>query len=190
MADVGEVTRLLIDLQERKQEAAPKLFDLLYGELRRLARRHLQNERSDHTLQATALVNEAYLRLVDTPQNWQNRAHFFAIASSAMRRILVDYARAKNAAKRPSSQRKVDFDEAPLISHEHFDEVIAVDRALKKLTNIDARQGRIVELRYFGGLTAEEAAEALGVSTITVQRDWAVAKAWLHGEFKSQSAPA
>jgi RNA polymerase sigma factor (TIGR02999 family) len=184
----GEVTQLLAELEERRQDAAPKLFELLYSELRRMAQRHLQNERADHTLQATALVHEAYLRLVDARQDWRNRAHFFAIASSAMRRILVDHARAKHAAKRPGSQQKVNLDDAPLLCSEPYDDVISLDLALKRLSQIDARQGRIVELRYFGGLTSEETAEALGVSIITVQRDWAVAKAWLHGELAGRAA--
>jgi RNA polymerase sigma factor (TIGR02999 family) len=184
----GEVTRLLIELEEHRQDAAPKLFELLYDELRRVAQHHLQNESSDHTLQATALVHEAYLRLVDSRQHWRNRSHFFSIASSAMRRILVDYARAKHAAKRPGSQQKVDLDKVPLLSREPYDDIITLDRALERLSQLDSRQGQIVELRYFGGLTAEETAEALGVSTITVQRDWAVAKAWLHGELAGRAA--
>lgn len=184
----GEVTRLLIELKGRRQEAAPRLFDLFYSELRRLARRHLMNERAEHTLQATALVHEAYLRLVENHQDWQNRTHFFAIASSAMRRILVHHARAKHAAKRSGLQQRANLDEVVLFSREQPDDVIAIDRALKRLSEIDARQGPIVELRYFGGLTAEETGEALGVSTITVQRDWAVAKAWLHGELAGRSA--
>jgi RNA polymerase sigma factor (TIGR02999 family) len=184
----GEVTQLLIALKGRRQEAASRLFDLLYRELRRLAQRHLLNEPPGHTLQATALVHEAYLRLVDGHQDWQNRAHFFAVASSAMRRILVDHARAKRAAKRPGSQKRLDLNDLPLLSNEHYDDVIAIDVALTQLSRIDARQGRIVELRYFGGLTAEETAEALGVSVITVQRDWAVAKAWLHGELAGRAA--
>jgi RNA polymerase sigma-70 factor (ECF subfamily) len=184
----GEVTQLLNELKGRRQEAAARLFDLLYRELRRMARRRLMNERPEHTLQATALVHEAYLRLVDGQDDWRNRAHFFAIASSAMRRILVDHARAKHAAKRPRSQQQADLDSVPLLSSEQPDNVIAIDRALTRLSGIDARQGRIVELRYFGGLTAEEAAEALGVSTVTVHRDWAVAKAWLHGELAGSAA--
>jgi RNA polymerase sigma-70 factor (ECF subfamily) len=184
----GEVTRLLIELEERKQDAAPRLFELLYDELRRMAQYHLQSERPDHTLQATALVHEAYLRLVDVHQQWRNRAHFFSIASSAMRRVLVDHARAKHAAKRPGSQQRVDLDEVPMISDEPYDDILTLDRALERLSQIDARQCHIVELRYFGGLTSEEAAQALGVSTITVQRDWAVAKAWLHGELTGRSA--
>jgi RNA polymerase sigma factor (TIGR02999 family) len=184
----GEITRLLIELRGRREEAAARLFDLLYVELRRLARRHLLNERSNHTLEATALVHEAYLRMVDGHPDWRNRAHFFAIASSIMRRILVDHARAKRAAKRPGSQKQANLDDLPLLSNEQYDDVIEIDLALQKLSKMDARQGRIVELRYFGGLTAEEAAEALGVSTITVQRDWAVARAWLHGELAGGAA--
>ena len=184
----GEVTRLLIELEERKQDAAPRLFELLYDELRRMAQHHLRSERPDHTLQATALVHEAYLRLVDARQPLRNRAQFFGLASSAMRRVLVDHARAKHAAKRPGLQQKVDLDEVPLISDEPSYDIINLDRALDRLSQIDARQGHIVELRYFGGLTSEEAGEALGISTVTVQRDWAVAKAWLHGELSGRSA--
>ncbi|HEX4772462.1 MAG TPA: sigma-70 family RNA polymerase sigma factor [Bryobacteraceae bacterium] len=184
----GEITRLLNDLEEHRQEAAPRLFELLYSDLRRMAQHQLQNERSGHTLQATALVNEAYLRLADAQQDWRNRAHFFAIASSAMRRILVDHARAKRAAKRPGSQQKVDLDAAVLISNDSYDEVLTVDVALERLSRIDARQGQIVELRYFGGLTFDEIAEVLKISTTTAQRDWAVAKAWLHGELAGRAA--
>ncbi len=182
------MTRLLAELRGRRREAAPRLFDLLYSELRRHAQRHLLNERPEHTLQATALVHEAYLRLVDGQQDWRNRAHFFAIASSVMRRILVDHARARHAAKRPGSQKQLDLDEVPLLTNDHRLDVIAVDLALERLSQIDLRQSRIVEMRYFGGLTSEEAAEALGVTTITVQRDWAVAKAWLYKELAGRLA--
>jgi len=184
----GEVTQLLAELNERHQQATPKLFELLYSELRRLAQNHLQNEPPDHTLPATALVHEAYLRLINSRQDWRNRAHFFAIASGAMRRILVDHARAKRAAKRPNSQQRIDLDQAPLLCQEPDDDVITLDLALQRLSQLDPRQARIVEMRYFGGLTADEVAEALEVSTITVQRDWAVAKAWLHGELAGRSA--
>jgi RNA polymerase sigma-70 factor (ECF subfamily) len=183
----GEVTRLLIELKGRRPEAAQRLFDLLYSELRSLARRHLGHERPEHSLQATALVHEAYLRLADGDKDWHNRAHFFAIASSAMRRILVDHARAKHAAKRPGSQKQASLDSLAAFSNERYDDAIAIDLALKRLSQIDARQARIVELRYFGGLTAEETAEVLGISTVTVQRDWAVAKAWLHGELTGRA---
>jgi RNA polymerase sigma-70 factor (ECF subfamily) len=178
----GEITRLLAELENRREEAVPRLFELLYQELRRVAQHHLANEPSDHTLQATALVHEAYLRLVGEGGNWQSRAHFFGVASSAIRHILVDHARAKRAAKRPGSQRKVELDKALVISRESFDSVIDIDFALSRLASKDPRQGRIVELRYFGGLTAEEAAEVLNVSVNTVKRDWSVARVWLHGE--------
>jgi RNA polymerase sigma factor (TIGR02999 family) len=183
----SEASRLLAQLKSGGDET-PRLFELLYDELRRLAQSQLLNERPDHTLQATALVNEAYLRLGCGSQHWSNRAHFFVTASSVMRRILVDHARAKRAAKRPGSQQKVSLDDACLPWRKSCHDVIALDLALERLGQIDPRQVRIVELRYFGGLTSNEAAEALGVSVITVQRDWAVAKAWLHGELAGQSA--
>ncbi|MBV9082484.1 MAG: sigma-70 family RNA polymerase sigma factor [Acidobacteriaceae bacterium] len=184
----GEITRLLAEMEARKEDAAPRLFELLYDELRRLAQHHLANEREDHTLQATALVHEAWLKLSDRGRTWQNRAHFFAAASSAIRRILVDYARAKHAAKRPGSQEKVRLDDAAFVSDEQFENMIDIDRALTRLGAIDARQSRIVELRYFGGLTAEETAQLLDISVNTVQRDWSVARAWLHGELARKSA--
>jgi RNA polymerase sigma-70 factor (ECF subfamily) len=185
-ASPGEITRLLAELKDRQEGAAPRLFELLYDELRRLAQHHLANERADHTLQATALVNEAYLRLVVGGGHWQNRAHFFGVASGAIRRILVDHARAKRAAKRPGSQQKVVLSDALVISEESFESIIDIDDALARLASRDARQCRIVELRYFGGLTAEETGEVLGVSVNTVKRDWAVAKAWLHGELAGE----
>lgn len=178
----GEVTQLLNELEGRSHEATPRLFELLYNELRKLAQYYLKSERPDHTLQATALVHEAYVRLVGADPHFRNRTHFFAIAASAMRRVLVDQARAKHAAKRPNPQQRVDFDEAPVLSSENFDEVIALDQALERLTQFDAPQAQIVELRYFGGLTAEEAAAAMGISVSSVNRDWVVAKAWLHAE--------
>ena len=184
----GAVTQLLVELKNSQQEAAPKLFDLLYEELRRMAQRYLQQECREHTLQATALIHEAYLRLVDNRQDWQNRAHFFGIASSAMRRVLVDHARAKHAAKRPGSQQRVDLDAAPVSGDVRYDNLIAIDRALERLGQIDRRQERIVELRYFGGLTERETAEILGISLITVQRDWAVAKTWLRAEIAGRRA--
>ncbi len=178
----GEITRLLAELEDRKEDAAPRLFELLYRELRRVAQHHLANERADHTLQATVLVHEAYLRLVGAGGHWQNRAHFFGVASTVIRRILVDHARAKRAAKRPGSQQKVTLEKALVISNKNFDSIIDIDQALSRLALRDPRQTRIVELLYFGGLTAEEAAEVLSVSVNTVKRDWSVARAWLHGE--------
>jgi RNA polymerase sigma-70 factor, ECF subfamily len=184
----GEVTQLLNELADRQHEVTPKLFEILYNELRHLAQYYLKKERADHTLQATALVHEAYVRLVGTDPHWRNRTHFFAIAASAMRRILVDQARARNAAKRPNPSQRVDLDEAPLLAQDNFDEIITLDRALQRLSQLDPVQARIVELRYFGGLTAEECAIALGISVSSVNRDWVVAKAWLHAELSSRAA--
>ena len=182
-----EVTRLLHELHEKNQDASPRLFAVLYGELRGMAKRQLRNERPDHTLQATALVHEAYVRLVPAHPRMESRAHFFAIASSAMRRVLVDHARARRAAKRPASRQKVDLDKAPLMLPERSGDILALDEALVQLGRIDERLCRIVELRYFGGLTAQETADALGLSVITVHRDWAAAKAWLHGALSGGS---
>jgi RNA polymerase sigma factor (TIGR02999 family) len=184
----GEVTQLLNELEGRNQEATPRLFELLYNELRKLAQYYLKSERPDHTLQATALVHEAYVRLVGADPHWRNRTHFFAIASSAMRRILVDQARAKHAAKRPNPQQRVDLDAAPLLSNESFDEIIALDQALERLSKLDPLQAQIVELRYFGGLTAEQTAQALEISASSVNRDWVVAKAWLHAELSGRTS--
>lgn len=184
----GEITQLLIELRERKQDAAPRLFELLYDELRRMAQIRLRHENPEHTLQATALVHETYMRLIDANQRWQNRGHFFAIASKAMRRVLVDHARAKQAAKRPGSQQRVNLDEALLVTNDRYDDILILDQALDRLFKLDARQTQIVELRCFGGLSSAEVAEALGISAITVQRDWAVAKVWLHAELSGRLA--
>ncbi len=184
----GEVTQLLNELEGRNQEATPRLFELLYNELRKLAQYYLKSERPDHTLQATALVHEAYVRLVGSDPHWRNRTHFFAIASSAMRRVLVDQARAKHAAKRPNPQQRVDLDEAPLLSNESFDEILSLDQALERLSKLDPLQAQIVELRYFGGLTAEQTAQALEISASSVNRDWTIAKAWLHAELSGRTS--
>lgn len=188
-SSAGEVTQLLNELDGRSEEATPRLFELLYNELRRLAQYYLKTERADHTLQATALVHEAYVRLVGSDAHWKNRTHFFAIASCAMRRILVDQARARNAAKRPHPNQRVDFDEAPMLESENFDEIIAIDQALEHLGKLDPVQAKIVELRYFGGMTAEETANALDMSVSSVNRDWVVAKAWLHAELSGRRDP-
>lgn len=186
----GEITRLLTDLEHRKEDAAPKLFELLYHDLRRIAQHHFANERAEHSLQATVLVHEAYMRLVGASGRWQNRAHFFGVASGVMRRILVDHARAKRAAKRPSSHQRVELEEPLLITNKQLETVVDIDSALSRLALIDARQSRIVELRYFGGLSAEETAEVLGISLNTVKRDWSVARAWLYGQLNHRpSAP-
>jgi RNA polymerase sigma factor (TIGR02999 family) len=179
----GEITQLLIQVTEGNQEAESRLIPLVYGELRRLARRYMRNERPDHTLQATALVHEAYLRLAGQKDiSWQNRAHFFGVAANAMRRILVDHARAKQAKKRGGDDQKVSFDEAVPVQPEAPQDFLALDEALERLAKRDPRQARIVELRYFGGLSEEETAEVLGISVRTVKRDWKVARAWLYKE--------
>ena len=180
----GAVTRLLCELREGNQEAANQLVPLVYDELRRMAGAYLQRERPGHTLQATALVNEAYIRLVgeESPQ-WQNRAHFFAIAAHTMRQVLVEYARRRHAGKRGGMDaRKVDIEAELFIDDCRLEEVIAVDEVLTRLSAMDAQQGRMVELRFFAGLNVEETAEAMGISARTVKREWRLAKAWLDRE--------
>ena len=165
------------------REALDELMPIVYEELRRQAARHLRHERAGHTLQTTALVHEAYLRLVDQRDvRWQNRAHFYAIAAQLMRRILVDHARRGSAAKRGGSALKLPLDEAFASTGEREVDLVAIDEALLKLAELDPQQSRVVELRFFGGLNVEETAEVLGVSPRTVKRDWSVAKAWLHRE--------
>jgi RNA polymerase sigma-70 factor, ECF subfamily len=177
----GEVTNLLIQLKNGNRDAEPRLVPLVYAELRRLAGHYMRGERPGHTLQATALVHEAYLRLVGQKEiSWQNRAHFFGVAANLMRRILVDHARAKQAKKRGGSGQKLSLDEAVLVKPEAPEQFLALDEALERLAKRDPRQSRIVELRFFGGLSEEETAEVLGISTRTVKRDWSVARAWLY----------
>jgi RNA polymerase sigma factor (TIGR02999 family) len=178
-----EVTRLLVAWSNGDQAALEQLTPLVYSELHRLAHRYLGRERKGHTLQTTALVHEAYLRLIDQKEvRWQNRAHFFAIAAQMMRRILVDYARSRNVARRGGGAQQVSLDEAMEVSDERASDVIALDEALKGLSELDQRKSRIIELRFFGGLSIEETAEVLGVSPGTVMRDWTFAKAWLQRE--------
>lgn len=180
-----DVTTLLNRWADGDQHASAQLLPVIYEELRRLAARRLRHERPGHTLQATALVHEVYLKLVGQPNaRWQNRAHFFALASHLMRRILVDYARTQQRVKRGGGREKISLDEVLLIAPDRTDELLAVHEALSRLEELDARQGRIVELRYFGGLTLDEAAELLEVSAKTVMREWNIAKAWLYGELK------
>ncbi|MBL8208404.1 MAG: sigma-70 family RNA polymerase sigma factor [Blastocatellia bacterium] len=165
--------------------ALDQLLPLVYHELHQQAARYLRRERPDHTLQATALVHEAYLQLVDQTQvNWQNRAHFFGAAAQAMRRILVDSARAHQAEKRGAGVANLPLDEAIGVADKRSADLIALDDALKTLANMDAQQCRVVELRYFGGLSIEETAEVLGISPATVKREWNSAKVWLHHEIK------
>ncbi len=175
-----QVTRLLVDWRNGDQGALERLIPLVHEELRRVARRHMAHERAGHTLQATALVNEAYVRLIDIRQvNWQDRAHFFAMSSRLMRRILVDFARAKGYQKRGGGVQKVSLDEALIVSQEPGADLVALDAALNALAVFDARKAQVVEMRFFGGLSVEETAEALKVSVDTVMRDWKLAKAWL-----------
>jgi len=182
-----DVTLLLNRLAAGDQKAAAELVPLVYEELRRLAARHLARERSDHTLQTTALVHEAYVKLAGQKDaRWQNRAQFFGVASQAMRRILVDYARGKQRMRRGGKQQKVPLDDVLLVSPGRNEEVLAVHESLSRLEMLDARQARIVELRYFGGLTVEEIAEVVAVSAKTVMRELNVAKAWLHGDLKDR----
>jgi len=175
-----EVTRLLLAWNEGDEGALEKLVPHVYQELRRLARRQMLRERPGHTLQTTALINEAYLRLVDLRNvQWQNRAHFFALCARLMRRILVDFARSRQYAKRGGGGQPVSLDESLVVSPVHSTDLVAVDDALKDLAKVDARKAQVVELRFFGGLTVEESAEVLEVSPETVRRDWRLAKAWL-----------
>lgn len=177
----NDLTRLLLDWSDGDKDALDKLMPVVYQELRRLARYYMRRERAGHTLQTSALVNEAYLRLIDYKRmNWQNRAHFFAVASQAMRRILVEHARARKVDKRGGGAQKVSLDEAAVVSAEQASELIALDDALTSLESLDERKARIVELRYIGGLSIEETAEVLDISAATVQREWRGAKAWLY----------
>lgn len=185
--ETESVTRLLIELTEGKQVAADALLPLIYDELRSLAANYLRRERPDHTLQPTALVHEAYLRLIDqTHVNWQNRAHFFGVAAQMMRRILIDHARAHGAGKRGHDFQKISLDENIDKAAERSAELLALDDALNALAEVDEQKSRIVEMRYFGGLSFEETAEVLGVSAVTVKRHWRMAKAWLYGQMQKQ----
>ena len=187
----ADVTSLLNKLAAGDQEAAAQLVPLVYEELRRLAARRLRQERPDHTLQATALVHEAYVKLAaQRDAKWQNRAQFFGVASQVMRRILVDYARGQQRIRRGGKQQKVSLDDVLLVSPVRTEEVLTVHESLSRLEKLDARQARIVELRYFGGLTVEEIADVVGISTKTVTRELNVAKAWLYGDLKDRHADA
>lgn len=182
-----DVTRLLEQLRAGDRNAVADLVPLLYDELRQLASKYLRRERPGHTLQATALVHEAYLRLVDQKDvGWQNRSHFFGVAAQQMRRILVDHARHRHAAKRGGSAPKVTLDEALVVSEQAAEDVLQLNELLSRLGERDEQQARVVELRVFGGLTVEEAAEALDISPATVKRDWAMAKAWLTREIQRE----
>jgi RNA polymerase sigma-70 factor (ECF subfamily) len=180
-----EVTQLLLKYEQGDEKAISQLLPLVYHELKRLAQSYMRKENSAHTLQATALVHEAYFRLVDQKNvQWQNRSHFFGIAAQVMRRILIDHARAKLADKRGGTATKIGFDEKlhVLMAEEDGPDVLALDQALTRLEELDPRQAKVVELRFFGGLNLEETAEVTGTSLATVKRDWTMAKAWLHRE--------
>ena len=178
-----QITHLLLAWGQGDQAALEALMPLVYDELRKVAARHLRGQRAGHTLQTTALVNEAYLRLIDASQvQWQNRAHFFAVAAHFMRRILVDFARSRNYQKRGGGAQQVSLAEAVIVAPERGADLLALDEALTRLQTLNARQAQVVELRYFGGLSEEEAAEALKVSVRTVRRDWNFARVWLHRE--------
>jgi RNA polymerase sigma-70 factor (ECF subfamily) len=180
-----DVTQLLLAWGQGDGAALDRLVPMVHAELRRIARRQMGHERVGHTLQPTALVNEAYLRLVDIRQvRWQDRAHFFAMSSRVMRRVLVDAARARGYQKRGAGARRVSFDVALIGSHPRGADLLALDEALVALSAIDPRKGQVVEMRFFGGLTVEETAEALGVAERTVKRDWTMAKLWLVRKLK------
>jgi RNA polymerase sigma factor (TIGR02999 family) len=182
-----DITTLLTGARAGDREAQARLFEVVYGELRRMAAGHLRNERRDHTLQPSALVHEAYLRLLgrlDVP--WENRAHFFTTAAGTMRRILIDHARTRRAQKRDGALRRVDVEHEPsaFAVDADADRLLVVDEALTRLAAWDERQARVVELRFFAGLTVDETAEVLGISSKTVKRDWSMARAWLQTQFE------
>jgi RNA polymerase sigma factor (TIGR02999 family) len=182
----GDLTKLLSEVAKGDKVAASQLVPLVYSEMRRLAAAYMRRERENHTLQATALVHEAYLKLVDQRTDWQSRAHFFGVAAQVMRHILIDHARGHSRAKRGGAKEAVTLDEGLVFSDEKSEELLALDEALQRLAKLDTRQAKVVEMRFFGGLTVEETAEALSISPITVKRDWSLARAWLYGELERQ----
>jgi len=181
------ISELLVRWRDGDQGALQALLPLVYDELKRLARNYLRNERPGHTLQSTALVHEAYLRLVKSPLRLQNRTHFFAVAARLMREILVDHARSRRAAKR-DYRCKITLDRAVALPQKRDVDLLALDDALDELSRLDPRQGRIVELRFFGGLSIDETSEILGISPATVKREWTTARAWLHREMSGGAA--
>jgi RNA polymerase sigma-70 factor (ECF subfamily) len=185
----AEITQMLVAWSQGNAAAFEKLAPLVSDELHRLARRYMARERLGHTLQTTALVNEAYVRLIDgTRVDWQNRTHFFAVSAQVMRRILVDFARSHQNLKHGGNARQITFDEAAVISAEPDANLIALDQALNALSALDPRQSEVVELRFFGGLTLEEIAETLKISVATVRRDWTMARAWLRRELSRRNS--
>ena len=184
----GNITELLVGYGRGDKEALDQLMPIVYDELRRQAARYLRREQAGHTLQTTALIHEAYVRLVDQRNvQWQNRAHFFGIAAQLMRRILVDHARTKKRVKRGGSKVQVSLADATVATTGPDLDIVALDEALERLEKLDQQQSRVVELRYFSGLTVEETAEVMGISTATVKREWSLARAWLHRELSGDS---
>ena len=181
-----DVTMLLAEVTKGNQAAVAELIPLVYDEMRRLAGRYMRRERTNHTLQATALVHEAYLRLVQQASGWRNRAHFFGVAAQVMRHILIDHARGHLRIKHGGQREPIPLDEALIFSDAKSEELLALDEALDRLAKFDRRQSKIVEMRFFGGLSVEETAEAMGISSITVKRDWSLARAWLYGELEQK----
>uniref|UniRef100_Q01QI6 RNA polymerase, sigma-24 subunit, ECF subfamily n=1 Tax=Solibacter usitatus (strain Ellin6076) TaxID=234267 RepID=Q01QI6_SOLUE len=185
----GQITKQLEALRRGDRRAEAILAELVYEDLHARARQYMRRERADHTLQPTALVNETFLKLLRHESiEWQDRAHFLAVACVVMRRILVDHARGRRAGKRSGGKQQVPLDDRAASEQPHLDRILIVDEALNRLSEMDPRQGRLVELMYFGGLTAEEAAEATGVSVRTVKRDWSSARAWLQSQLRRSSA--
>jgi len=183
MEESADITQLLVELRSGSKTAEARLLKLVYPELRRIAARYLRKESPGHTLQATALVNEAYMQLAGQMQkSWQDRNHFFAVAAQLMRRILVDYARNRKAIKREGGRRRLELTDALAVSEDKLDEILSIDTALNRLAMVDPRKSRVVELRFFGGMSEEEVADVLNVVPRTVRRDWNFAKAWLYDE--------
>lgn len=183
-----EVTQLLLDWSSGNQAALDRLMPLVDRELHRLAHHYMRRENPGHTLQTTALVNEAYLKLIDQKHvHWKNRAHFFALAAQLMRRILVDHARSRRYAKRGGGAHKISLHDAMIVSPKRGGDLIALDEALDRLAAIDPRKGKVVELRFFGGLSVEETAEALQISSVTVMREWSMAKSWLYNSLSNET---
>ena len=188
-ADDGQVTLLLKAMKNGDRSAAEKLLPLVYQELHRLAKSYMQRERRDHTLQPTALINEAYLRLVRDSVDWQSRQHFIGVAANVMRRLLVDHARAHNAEMRAGGLQRVEFEEGLTVSSERSKEVLALHDALTTLEGVDPRQAKVVELRYFGGFSVEEISDILEMSPRSVKRHWALARIWLLKQMKKANDP-
>lgn len=183
----SQLTGLLEDWKHGDPTALQKLTPLIYDELRRIAHRYAQRERNGHTLETTALVNEAYLRLAGEKRDWQNRSHFFAVTAQVMRHILIDHARRRHYVKHGGEVQHVPIEAASVMASERAAELVALDEALEEFARLDPRKARVVELRYFGGLSLEETAEAVGLSLMTVRRDWQAAKAWLYRRLKHDS---